>query len=149
MSCRSELSLPVRYADTDAQGHVFFANYFTYADEGLTACLAQLGCSYAWLETVGIDLVYVSSSCQHRGSARFGDVLTIYTTITRIGRTSLTTTVEVCRGEDVLAALALVSVCLDATTRRPCPAPEKLRAACLAVESGDMVRREANLPDSA
>lgn len=130
MPNRSALTLPVRYADTDAQGHVFFANYLTYADEGLTACLAHLGCSYAWLEGEGVDLVYVSSSCQHRGSARFGDVLTIYTTITGVGRTSLTTQVEVCRGEAVLAAVELVSVCLDARTRRPTPVPVELKTAC-------------------
>ncbi|MFT5680606.1 MAG: acyl-CoA thioester hydrolase [Myxococcota bacterium] len=128
MTHRSELPLSVRYADTDAQGHVFFANYLTYADEGLTACLAEMGCSYAWLEAEGVDLVYAASSCQHRGSARFGDVLTIQTTITRVGRTSLTTHVEVCRGEDCLAVVELVSVCIDRTTRTPCPVPEELRA---------------------
>ena len=40
---RYALPLTVRYADTDAQGHVFFANYLTYADEGLTGYLAEIG----------------------------------------------------------------------------------------------------------
>jgi acyl-CoA thioester hydrolase len=121
------LLLPVRYADTDAQGHVFFANYLTYADEGLTGYLAAIGCSYAWLEASGVDLVYAASSCQHRGSARFGDVLQIRTALHRLGRTSLTTQVQVCRDGEILAQIELVSVCLDRTTRSPVPIPEHLR----------------------
>ncbi len=36
----------VRFADTDALGHVFFGSYFTFMDEAFMAYLAELG--YPW-----------------------------------------------------------------------------------------------------
>ena len=135
MPHRYALPLTVRYADTDAQGHVFFANYLTYADEGLTGYLAAIGCSYDRFEAMDLDLVYVATSCQHRGSARFGDILQIHTAITRVGRTSLTTSVQVCRDGGLLAEVELTSVCVDRTTHTPRPLPDMLTAALQHFES--------------
>ena len=126
---RYALPLTVRYADTDAQGHVFFANYLTYADEGLTGYLAAIGCSYSALEAIDLDIVYAASSCQHRGSAKFGEVLAVHTAIIRLGRTSLTTSVQVCRGADILAEIELVSVVVTRTGLSPAPVPDILRSA--------------------
>ena len=126
---RYALPLTVRYADTDAQGHVFFANYLTYADEGLTGYLAAIGCSYSSLEEQGLDLVYAASRCTHRASARFGDVLQIHTAITRLGNTSVTSSVQVCRADLLLAEVELVSVMVSRSSLSPCPVPDTLRQA--------------------
>lgn len=108
---------------------MFFANYLVYADEGFTAFLDAIGCRYVDLEALGVFLVYAQSSCAHRGSARFGDHLDIHTRVTRVGRTSLGLAVEVRRGDEVLAEVQLVSVCLALDDRRPVPLPEMLRNA--------------------
>ena len=124
-----EHSLPVRYADTDGAGHVFFANYLVYADEGYTAYLDALGCSYATLEALGVYMVYAKTNCSHRGSARFGDRLTVNTQLERLGRTSLGICATVLRGAEILAECHLVSVCMDLETRTPVPIPTALREA--------------------
>jgi acyl-CoA thioester hydrolase len=121
--------LPVRYADTDGAGHVFFANYLIYADEGYTAHLEALDCSYAELEALGVYMVYAHSSCSHRGSARFGDRLRIHTRIAKAGRTSLTIAATVQRADEVLAEVQLVSVCMSLSTRQPIEIPRVLREA--------------------
>ena len=126
--------LPVRYADTDGAGHVFFANYLIYADEGYTAYLDTVGCSYEALEAMGIYMVYVQTSCSHRGSARFGDRLAVRTRISRVGRTSLTIQATVCRGEEVLAEAELVSVCMSLADKSPVEVPAALRHAISAHE---------------
>lgn len=127
--------LPVRYADTDAQGHVFFANYLTYFDEGLTYFLEALGCSYASLETEGVEFVFVESHCQHKGSAKFGERLRVEVRVEKLGRTSMTTAYVLRRGDAVLASGHLVSVCLDKETMASCALPTRLREAVAAFEA--------------
>lgn len=135
MPHRYALPLTVRYADTDAQGHVFFANYLTYCDEGLTGYLAEIDCSYRELEELDLDLVYAATSCQHHESARFGDLLQVHTAITRLGNTSLTTSVQVCRQGELLAEATLTSVCVSHTDHSPRPIPDRLRTAVHRYES--------------
>ena len=45
----------VRYADTDAQGHVFFSNYLIYFDQGLTDYLKAIGYGYDAMLDDGFD----------------------------------------------------------------------------------------------
>lgn len=122
-------SLPVRYADTDAQGHVFFANYLTYFDEALTYFLVDRGCPYSELESLGLEFVFADAHCQYRGSARFADRVRIEVRVLKLGRTSLTTAYRALRGDDVLAEGELVQVCVDRDNHRPQPLPDRLRDA--------------------
>ncbi len=135
MPHRYALPLTVRYADTDAQGHVFFANYLTYCDEGLTGYLAEIGCPYRDLEALDLDLVYAATRCEHRGSARFGDVLLVRTAITRLGTTSLTVSARVRREGELVAEASLTSVCVSRSDHSPQPIPERLREAVRRYES--------------
>ena len=118
--------LAVRYADTDAQGVVFFANYLTYFDEGLTYFLEHIGHPYSTFD--GGDFVYVNSQCTYKGSATFGDHVDVEVVPTRVGRTSLTSRCTVRRGDEVLAEGELVNVYIGAD-RRPKALPDALRAA--------------------
>jgi acyl-CoA thioester hydrolase len=81
--------IQVRYADTDAQGHVFFGEYLTYFDESLMAYLKAVECSVHDLLAAGIDLYYVDTGCQYKSPAYFSEVLHVYARMGRIGNTSL------------------------------------------------------------
>jgi acyl-CoA thioester hydrolase len=131
--------LPVRYADTDAQGHTFFANYLTFCDEALTYFLEDLGCPYTSLEEDdGVMFVYASAGCDYRGRTLFSQRLRVEVEVERIGRTSLTTRYRVRRPDDTIAVEArLVSVCLDAAARTPSPLPDRLRAALVSRQTSD------------
>ena len=121
--------LTVRYADTDAQGHVFFANAYTYMDEGLTALLAHMGLPYPWLEKEqGVICVFAASSCQHRSRILFGQAVEVGVTVARLGRTSFTTRYVLTQsGGGVCAEGQLTSVCLDPEARTPVRIPTVLR----------------------
>mgnify|MGYP000418356090 CR=1 FL=1 len=134
------LPLRVRYADSDAQGHVFFANYLTYADEGVTGYLAEVGVPLAKLESAGLDIVYAATSCQHRGSAHVGDLLMVHTTISRFGRTSLTADVQVCLEDRVLAEVELTIVVVSRHALEPTPVPVALKEAVTRYEGADASR---------
>jgi acyl-CoA thioester hydrolase len=122
--------IQVRFADTDAQGHVYFANYLTYCDEALSAYMRHIGCPWQELVAEGVDMFYRSSRCDHRGSATFEAVLSIETRIARIGNSSVVSTYVIRdpRGE-TLAEAELTSVCVDPKSRRPTRVPDRLREA--------------------
>lgn len=136
MTFRFVCELPVRYADTDAQGHVFFANYFTYCDEALTAYLRSAGMAWKDVLALGVDMFYVSAHCDYRGSARFEDTVVVGVRVERIGTTSLETAYELRngRGGEIIATARLVNVCVAKESREKMPVPEPLRAAIAAVE---------------
>lgn len=125
-----EFAVPVRFADTDAQGHMYFANYLTFCDEALAGYMRHIGCPWQDLVADGVDLFYRKATCEYRGSATFEEVVRIEPAITRIGNSSVTSTYRM-RGGDgaVIAEAELVSVCIDPSTRRPVRVPDRLRDA--------------------
>lgn len=135
--------LPVRYADTDAQGHVFFGNYFTYMDEALGGYLRALGLAVADLQALGIDFVYVDAHCQYKGSARYEDVLHVHAHMARIGNTSFTVacTITLADSDRAIAAGAITAVTVDAVTRQPARLPDAIRAAVARFASKESIEQ--------
>jgi acyl-CoA thioester hydrolase len=68
----------VRYAETDASGIVYYANYFIYFEVGRLEMFRQLGLPY------DRRLPIVETACRYRSSARFDDELEIQTTVDEI-----------------------------------------------------------------
>jgi len=126
----------VRFADTDAQGHVFFANYFTFCDEALTGYMRAVGIPWQDLIETGVDMFYASAHCDYKGPARFEDTLAIGARIARLGRSSMEFELEIRTQErDTLVANGrLVGVCVDRNTGTPVEVPAALRAALNAFE---------------
>ena len=133
---RFHYPLQVRFADTDAQGHVFFGTYFTYLDEGLMAYLRNLGFPVRALLKMGVDMFYVDAHCQFKASATFEEMLHVHARIGRIGNSSLTAELAIYKAEngELLATGELTAVIIDVETRRPVPVPDKLRAAIASYE---------------
>jgi len=125
-----EHPMPVRFADTDAQGHMYFANYLTFCDEALAAYMRHIGCPWQSLVEGGVDMFYRKASCEYEGSATFEQVVRIEAAISRIGKSSVTSS-YVMRGHDdvVIARAELVSVCVGTESRAPTRVPDVLRDA--------------------
>jgi acyl-CoA thioester hydrolase len=124
----SSCSIPVRYADTDAQAVVFFANYLTYMDEAATAHLEAIGLPYAALRALDVDFVYANTNVRYLSSIRHGDALVADCVITAIGTTSFTTRCSLRVGEVICAEGELVQVCIDGE-RSKTRVPDALREA--------------------
>ena len=125
-----EYAMPVRFADTDAQGHMYFANYLTFCDEAFAAYMRHLGCPWQTLVEEGVDMFYRAAACDYRGSAVFEAVVSIEVRVTRFGTSSVVSS-YVMRDEDraVLAEVELTSVCVDVATRAPTRGPDRFRDA--------------------
>jgi acyl-CoA thioester hydrolase len=126
-------SLPVRvrFADTDLQGHVFFAHYLTYCDEALMAYLEVLGFSWKTLGNMGLELYYVETNCQFKGRAFFADILNVNVRIAEIGRSAMTAEMLITRSEsnEVVALGRITAVMVSSQTGRSTPIPSDIRKA--------------------
>lgn len=128
MSTVFDHELRVRYGECDPQNIVFNANYFLYFDVAFTELWREaIG---PWEEMVerGIDAVVAEANARFRAPARFDDVLTLRSQVTRLGTTSVTTRIDVLRGHDLLVEGRLQHVCVDARTWTKTELPEWVRA---------------------
>lgn len=118
----------VRFRDTDAQGHVYFANYLMYCDEAWGAYMRHIGLPYQELVKLGVDTYYVNAHCDYSGSAVYEDEVHVETHVTRMGRSSVTCDFSIRNDAgEALAKASLTSVCVDPTTRETTTIPEEFR----------------------
>lgn len=74
-----EISVRVRYAETDQMAVVYHGNYAQYFEMGRVEWLRNMGVSYKWMEDNGIMLPVVSLTMNYKKPARYDDLLTIKT----------------------------------------------------------------------
>lgn len=121
------IPLRVRWAEVDAQGVVFNANYVTYFSLALWEYMRALGFRLVDRED-HIDFHTVKISAELKAPLHFDDELEIYARTSRIGRTSLAFALEIYPkdGETMLSLGEIVWVSFDRTTYRPAPIPQAL-----------------------
>lgn len=83
-------TVEVRYADTDANGHVFFGNYFTYFDIAFYKYIEFVGYPFQWFVDRGLNIYYVDAHSQFLSGLRYGDTIRIDVVLTKIGNSSMT-----------------------------------------------------------
>lgn len=123
---------PVRvyYEDTDAQGVVYYANYFRFMERARTE----------WLRSLGVDMValqaeerriFVVAEVQVRflAPARLSDELTVTARLARLTRVSFDIEQQIYRGNadgELLISGIVKAAYLDADTMRPKRIPPSL-----------------------
>jgi acyl-CoA thioester hydrolase len=78
-----EITIRVRYAETDRMGLLHHANYLVYFEQGRTELLRSQGFAYKDLEDQGYLLVLTRVQVRYRSPARYDDLLTLRTTVVR------------------------------------------------------------------
>ena len=78
---KTEMSLIVRYAETDAQGVAHHANYLVWFEEGRSDALRQNGLNYTDFEKSGYFLVVAEAKVKYKAPIFYEDELTIETTL--------------------------------------------------------------------
>jgi acyl-CoA thioester hydrolase len=120
--------LRVRYGECDPQGIVFNANYLLYFDVAFTELWrAAVG---PWQEMVqrGVDAVVADARLSFRAPARFDDEIELRARVARLGRSSITTEIDVVCDERVLVSGTLRHVCVSTDTWRKTELPEWVRS---------------------
>jgi len=123
---------PVRvyYEDTDAQGVVYYANYFRFTERARTE----------WLRSLGVDqehmlrekrrmFVVVNASAEFIQPARFNDQLVVTAGLADMARASFDIEQRVCRDSTegpLLFSSTVKAAYLDADTLKPQRIPRDL-----------------------
>jgi acyl-CoA thioester hydrolase len=120
-----EMTVRVRYAETDRMGLLHHANYFVFFEMGRTEMLRQKGVSYREIEDAGHFLVIVDIGCKFKRPAYYDDLLTIRTTVSRVTHVKIIHEYQILRDDLVLAEGHSTLACVD-RDGRPQALPENL-----------------------
>lgn len=136
--------LRVRWAEVDMQKIVFNGHYLTYIDTALAEYWREIGLPYpqGYVERYGADLFLRKATLEYLDSARYDELLQIYSRVGKLGRSSMTFRFEIHRethngreGQDgPLVSAELVYVNADPSAKKALPLPDELRQRVLAYE---------------
>ena len=90
----------VTYAETDAMGIVYYANYLRWLEVGRTELMRSLGIAYKEMEARGAFLPVSEVYCKYHASARYDDILIIETTVDFLRRASIQFSYRILRQSD-------------------------------------------------
>lgn len=127
--------LRVRWAEVDLQRVVFNGNYLLYFDVAFTEYWRHSGLPDPLAQqAAGAELFVRKAGIEYHGSAGFDDELQIGVRCARLGRSSMTMTLAIFRGDTHLIDGELVYVYADAHAKKSLPIPEAWRARIGALE---------------
>jgi acyl-CoA thioester hydrolase len=119
--------LRVRYGECDPQGIVFNANYLLYFDVAFTELWREAVGPWLEMPERGYDAVVAHAELDFRAPARYDDTLSLPVRIVRLGRSAITTEIDVMRGEEVLVAMRARHVCVSTETWKKTDVPAWVR----------------------
>src|SRR6201997_711881 len=108
-----EITIRVRYAETDRMGLLHHANYLVYFEQGRIELLRSLGLTYKDLEDQGFLLVLTRVQVRYRSPAYYDDLLTLRTTAVRTTLVKIEHKYELFRGETLLAEAETTLGCVN------------------------------------
>jgi acyl-CoA thioester hydrolase len=134
-SHRHFVTVTLRYADTDRQGHVNNAVFATFLESGRVSILYAPGDEAA---PTGASFVLARLTLDFLAELHWPGEVTVGTTVLRLGQSSVTIGQGVFTEERCVAVAETVLVLIDEATRKSRPLPEetrnKLARYCLSAE---------------
>jgi acyl-CoA thioester hydrolase len=124
---QGEISIRVRYAETDRMGLLHHANYLVFFEQGRIELLRSLGMTYKDLEDQGFLLVLTKIEVAYRSPARYDDLLTLRTIVERTTSVRIDHRYELLRDGTRLAEGKTTLACIDRDGRVQ-PLPDCLRS---------------------
>jgi acyl-CoA thioester hydrolase len=121
-----EITIRVRYAETDRMGLLHHANYLVYFEQGRIELFRSQGYSYKDVEDQGFFLVLTQIAVKYRRPVHFDDLLTLRTTIKRTTAVRIDHRYEVLRDGTLVAEGESTLACVDAEGN-PQALPDLLR----------------------
>ena len=118
----------VYYEDTDGGGVVYHSNYLNFMERARTEWLRHLGFEQTYLRDE-LNLIFVVHSLQisFKKPAKFNDLLTITSQLSKIGRGSFEFLQKISVNQQALVEAQVKVACVDALTFKPVGIPEQIR----------------------
>lgn len=123
-----EVTIRVRYGETDQMGYLYYGNYAEYFEVGRVELIRSLGLSYKELEEVhGIWLPVVSLEMRFIRPAYYDDLLTVRSTLREMPDEHITFHVEILNEKRKMVNSGRVRLCFfDAKSKKVVMAPDFL-----------------------
>lgn len=126
----TEITVRVRYQETDQMGFVYYSNYFVYFEMGRIEFLRKIGLQYSELEKDNIFLAVVNAHCKYISPAGFDDMITIRTWLSEMRHATLKFRYEIKRtGEEKLIAEGSTVLACLGKNRKPRVIPDEIKNA--------------------
>ena len=119
----------LRFADTDALGHVNNASFATFAEIARLDFLQRLGGSVR-------SLILASLHLDFRRQIKLGDSVYVETWVEKVGSSSVTLTQRVCANGENAADVKSVVVYFDYANQKSRPLTDDMRAALAPMTRG-------------
>jgi len=124
---RNQTNIRVRYGETDQMGYVYYGNYAQFFEVGRVEWLRALGVSYKSLEESGIMLPVINLNINYMKPAKYDDLLTITTIMTKKPLVKIEFDFEVHNENNDLLTTGFTSlVFMDMKKNKPIKAPKYL-----------------------
>ena len=135
----------VRYAETDAMGIVYHANYVTFFEVGRVEYLRTAGIDYRSLEDAKLTGAVVEVGVRYHAPARFDDELSVCTRCASMERVRFRMEYEIWRESDhtLIVSGHTDHALLSHATLRPVRIPEEVRHGVHEFEAARAAAREA------
>ncbi len=132
---RFSASIPIRYADIDAQRHLNNVAYFTFMEQARVDYARTVG----FRQDEGFDsagMVVAEASCSYKASARLWETVTVWARVSHLGHKSFHFEYRLETEQGVIATGRSVQVCYDYSRQQSIPIPDEWREAIIAYEAG-------------
>jgi acyl-CoA thioester hydrolase len=130
---RCSVSIPVRYADIDAQRHVNNVAYFTFMEQARVTYMRQ---TELWqvdnFDSIG--MIVAKACCDYLSPAYLGETVTVWVRVTYMGNKSFHFDYLLETERTKIATGRSIQVCYDYTNQQSIPLPPNWRQTILAFE---------------
>lgn len=115
------------YADTDAEGVVYYANYLKFFERGRMELLRGMGIKIRELkEKRGILFTISKVECSYKAPALFDDEIEVETEIEETSAVTVLFKQRVLRGEQILVSAKITACAIDLKKFKPVRLPQGL-----------------------
>ena len=111
--CQHETVLRVRYDECDPMGLVHHSNYLKYMEIGRTELLRAAGGCYRDMEAAGMLVVVARIDCRYRSPAKYDDVITVLTQVTKVTAAKIIHEYLIRRNEQLLIEATVTLAVID------------------------------------
>jgi acyl-CoA thioester hydrolase len=123
----NEITIRVRYAETDQMGYVYYGHYAAYFEVARVEMLRSLGFTYKKLEQEGVILPVLEFNIKYFRPAYYDDLLSIKTTVAEIPSARIRFSYETYNEKkELLNKADTTLVFVNKNSGRPISAPEDL-----------------------
>ncbi len=132
---RFSVSIPIRYADIDAQRHVNNVAYFTFMEQARVDYAREVG--FRQDERFdALGMIVAEASCSYVAPAHLWETVIVWARVCRLGNKSFHFEYRLETERALIATGRSVQVCYDYSTQQSMPIPDDWRAAIIAYEPG-------------